>query len=81
MANHTIPMCSDWEGMPGDQVTFTNGTAFTATVTQDGTWPFTANPGFQIPTQGFTTNLKQGLPSARYHYDVDRCSQKTVTVP
>lgn len=81
MANHTIPMCNDWHGMPGDQVTFTNGTALTATVTQDGTWPFTADPGFQIPSTGFTTTIKTGLPNAVYYYDVNRCSRKTVTIP
>ena len=81
MASHTVPMCTNWTGRPGDQVTFTNGTAFTATVTASGAWPFTADPGFQIPTQGFTTSLKTGLASAVYYYDVDRCSQKSVTVP
>jgi len=84
MANHSVGMCTDWHGMPGDQVTFVNSHATeTATVTQWGTttWPFTADPGFKIPPAGFTTNLKSNLPNAVYYYDVDKCSKKSVTIP
>lgn len=82
MAYHSIEMCTHWHAMPGDTVAFVNSNATeTATVTQDGAWPFTADPGFKIPPAGFTTNLKSNLPNAIYYYDVDLCSKKSVTIP
>src|SRR5271167_2234556 len=87
MATHTVDVCNDWSGSPGDQVNFTNPTATTTcNLTQDGTWPFIDGPPLAVPPAGKTTHLKPAneLPNATYYYDVDCCAnltRKSVTVP
>ena len=87
MATHTVDVCNDWNGSPGDQVDFTNPSATTTcNLTQDGTWPFVDGPPLAVPPAGKTTHLKPAneLPNATYYYDVDCCAnltRKSVTVP
>jgi hypothetical protein len=91
MADHTVPICNDWNGSQGNKVTFINDSGTTCTVTQDGTntWPFKDGPPLpatgSIPDGGtLTTHLKNPLANGSYTYAVNGCSDmvpKTVTVP
>ncbi len=96
MPRTIVNVCSNWNGIKGEQITFQNSNSNDCTISsQTGqTWPFAQSSPITVPARTASgpgqvnCDLLSNLGDGTYPYDVDGCpnlkltvSSKSVTIP